>query len=268
MIAAMLVAGAAVSADQGQVRARLVADASATDRSRSFHLGVLLEPEPGWHVYWRNPGGGGLATDVTFELPSGAAAGELGWPLPIAFEQPGGIPGYGYEGSVVLAAPVELDGPIAAPLPVAVTASWLACREICVLGSARLEAELPLGGEELAVSRAALAGWREQLPRTAEPPFGLTVTGGPLPPSGAGELVLWLEWPSPPPGAVELFPDPGPGLKASVARVRTRDRLTRIDLSATRLAGVGGRPGALPAVVVGGAADGSRTGWRVDIPID
>lgn len=268
MTAAVLVTGAAVSADPGQVRARLVADASATGPSQSFHLGVLLEPEPGWHVYWRNPGGGGLATDVGFELPPGAAVGELGWPLPIAFEQPGGLPGYGYEGSVVLAAPVTIDRPFTAPLPVAVTASWLACREICVLGSARLDGELPLSGEELSVSRAALAGWRERLPRTGEPPFGLTVTGGPLPPSGAAELVVWLEWPSPPLAAVELFPDPGPGLKTSVVRVRTRDRLTRVDLSAARLAGVGARPAGLAAVVVGGAADGSRTGWRVDIPID
>ena len=95
-----------VRAEETHVTARIVSDASAIDRASSFRLGVELVPEPGWHVYWRNPGEAGLATEVVFELPAGFAADQLQWPVPVVFEQPGGLIGYGYKKPVVLAATV------------------------------------------------------------------------------------------------------------------------------------------------------------------
>jgi len=90
--------------ERSRVRARLVADTPGS----TFRLGVHFEIEDGWHIYWRNPGGAGLATAIEFDLPAGCVASPLQWPLPITFVQSEGIPGYGYEGSVVLAAEVSV----------------------------------------------------------------------------------------------------------------------------------------------------------------
>jgi DsbC/DsbD-like thiol-disulfide interchange protein len=223
------------AADESHVRARLVADAGEIRAGESFHLGVLLEPEPGWHVYWRNPGEAGLATDVVFGLPAGYAVGELQWPTPVEFEQPGGIIGYGYEDPVVLAAEVTVSGGVPSSAPATVNASWLACKDVCVLGSAKLEAALPLRGAELDASKAAFANWSETLPTALEPGLlDLSVTGGPVPASGAVDMVAWLSWKTAP-GRVEVFPDPGPGLKVAGVRVQTRGQLTRIDFRISRL---------------------------------
>jgi len=74
-------------------------------------MGVIFQMEEGWHVCWKNPGDAGLATTVTFTPPEGAKPGNLGWPRPITFEQPGGIKGYGYAGEVMLiSAIVPPDG--------------------------------------------------------------------------------------------------------------------------------------------------------------
>ena len=81
---------------EGNARVRLVASADRLDPSEPVPLGVEFEIKTGWHIYWRNPGGAGLATDFSWRLPTGVKAGPLRWPLPVAFTQSGDIPGYGY----------------------------------------------------------------------------------------------------------------------------------------------------------------------------
>jgi DsbC/DsbD-like thiol-disulfide interchange protein len=240
----------AVAAEESHVRARLVADAVELRAGGSFHLGVLLEPEPGWHVYWRNPGEAGLATEVLFELPGGFAVGELQWPIPVEFEQPGGIIGYGYEDPVVLAAEVTAPDGVPSSSPATVTASWLACKDVCVLGSAKLEAALPLRGADLEASKAAFASWSETLLISLEPGLlELSVTGGPVPSAGAVEMVAWLNWKAAP-GRVEFFPDPGPGLKVGGVRTRTRGTLTRIDFTISRMKTSGAPAESLRSLIV------------------
>ena len=97
---------ARAAADDEPVQAEFFADASAVAAGQPFKVGVLFRIAPEWHIYWKYPGDAGLATEVTFELPKGFAAGELQWPLPQSFVQPGDVAGYGYTGSVMLTAEV------------------------------------------------------------------------------------------------------------------------------------------------------------------
>lgn len=264
----LLVAAAPVSAEELRVRASLACDAVEIAGEAGFALGVLFEPEPGWHIYWRNPGEAGLATEVVLDLPEGFEAGEVRWPAPVFFEQPGGLAGYGYEEPVVLAA--AIDPPADAPERAAVKleASWLACRDVCVFESAELSAELPLAGAELARSQSALSEWRRTIPaEDAVVPYTVTVTGGPVPEAGPADLVVWLSWPEPP-GEVELFPDPGPGLKVEGLRVRTRGTMTRVDLTVSRLKNPSGRSSALRSLVVATGDGGRRIVTVTHIVID
>jgi thiol:disulfide interchange protein DsbD len=260
----LAVAVSPVRAGEGQVRASLVSDFGSGEPGVPFVLGVLLEPEPGWHVYWRYPGGAGLATEVRFELPPGFEAAELGWPIPVTFEQPGGIVGYGYEEPVVLAAEITPAAEVEEPVQVAVEASWLACKDVCVLGSTRVVAELPLGGPTRALSLAAIERWESELPEVRDAaPFDITLTGGPVPASGAAALTLWLSgWRGGVPAEVEFFPDPGPGLKVEGTRVSSRGPLTRVDLRLARLATPSPPAAWLEAVVVTRSADAERRGLR------
>jgi DsbC/DsbD-like thiol-disulfide interchange protein len=235
-----------------------VADAAAIEPGRPFLLGVELVPEPGWHVYWRNPGEAGLATEVVYRLPDGLSAGELGWPAPVEFEQPGGLVGYGYEDRVALAAEVAASRAFEGPVPVVVEASWLACKDVCVLESATLTAEVPLEGAALEASRTAFESWRSSLPGTdGSDAFELSVTGGPVPASGAVELAVWLSWKAAP-GVVEFFPDPGSALKVGGSRVQTRGTLTRIDFTISRLKTTGAPAETLRALIVTRDPDGRR----------
>lgn len=251
-------AAASAAAEAPLVQARLVVESAQLEPGDTLHIGVLFEIGPGWHIYWRNPGDGGLATDVRFELPDGLQARDLQWPAPIQFEQPGALTAYGYEGSVLLASEVDVVG--GAPsrsMTVAAEVSWLACRDVCVLGSASLEETWPPPVDE-----AAFAQWRAGLPES-DPPFGLSTTGGVGAGARTGQLSVWLQWPDPP-AEVSFFPVAGDAVKVSDVRVRTRGSLTRVDLAVTVL---GRQPSGMTAVIAAADRAGLRRSWEVVVPM-
>ena len=57
--------------------------------------------QPGWHIYWRNPGAAGLPTSVKWHLLAGMTADGIQWPTPLKIRDPG-VALYGYENEVLL----------------------------------------------------------------------------------------------------------------------------------------------------------------------
>ena len=165
-----------------------------SSRASTFWLGVHFEIEDGWHIYWRNPGGAGLATAIDFELPDGVVTGSLRWPLPIAFDPERRNPGFrlrGFGGARIRGHCPGRLRPIAAVPQIRAEVSWLACKSVCVrwFGRARRIVGKAFGG-----SRFSEPGSRT-LPRPfAEgegiPLFTLTTTGG----LAGGTVTHWLRW--------------------------------------------------------------------------
>jgi DsbC/DsbD-like thiol-disulfide interchange protein len=256
-VASLLPFPAGAGLENGHAEVRLVASNREAAPGSPLLLGVRFDIEPGWHIYWRNPGGAGLATEVRWKLPEGLEAGELQWPLPVAFTQSDGIPGYGYEGSVVLAA--EVDAPRTGSVDAVVGAdiSWLACREVCVLGGAELEGvlgELP--------DDPMLASWSERVAAPYRPensPFAVKMTGG----IENEALTLWLDWKDGEPLPTTWFPEPPDGLEVGEVTVRTRGGLTRIDAPVRRLAGADSTEDTLRSLLVVTDGDGTRRGWEL-----
>ena len=59
------------------VRAELLADASAIKPGEPFWVGLRQTIRPKWHTYWKNPGDSGLPTEIAWTLPSGFSAGDI-----------------------------------------------------------------------------------------------------------------------------------------------------------------------------------------------
>jgi DsbC/DsbD-like thiol-disulfide interchange protein len=129
---------------QDLVKATLIADAEAVQAGNPFTVGVLLTIEPQWHVYWKNPGDAGLATQIEFTVPQGYSVSPIAWPHPTKFTQPGDIVGYGYEEQVLLSATVSppQDAQPTTPVTVSAQVSWLACQDKCIPGKASLTLEV------------------------------------------------------------------------------------------------------------------------------
>ena len=108
-------------------------------------VALILSMDPGWHVYWKNPGDSGLPTTLDWDLPPGFSAGPIQWPVPERFVSEGLVT-YGYTGQVLLV--TEVTPPEGLPAgttqKLRARAGWLACRVECTPGRAALELALPV----------------------------------------------------------------------------------------------------------------------------
>jgi thiol:disulfide interchange protein len=134
-----------------QVKAELVAQApEGVVAGKPLQLGLLIEHQPHWHTYWKNPGDSGLPTTFEWKLPAGFTAGEIEWPTPQKLPI-GPLLNYGYEGRLLLPVTVKVpEGFAGDTLAVKLHADWLVCKEVCIPESGEFELAVP--------ARAATAG--------------------------------------------------------------------------------------------------------------
>src|SRR5688500_13992517 len=142
---------AAAQVPKDLVQAELLADVASVKPGEEFTLGVLLKIKPKWHIYWKYPGDAGLPTTVKWKLPDaseGAPQPELRFPLPVRFDQPGDVVGYGYKDEVLLTARVKApEGPAGSSKEFAADVSWLVCEDVCIPGKAKVKLSIPLADE-------------------------------------------------------------------------------------------------------------------------
>lgn len=149
----------------------LVAEQSAVFAAQPFWLGLQFRLDPGWHIYWVNPGDSGQPPRIKWSLPAGFSPGPLLWPTPQRIEDHSLID-YGYLDEVLL--PVEVTPPAnlsaGTEIQISGTVNWLICRDECQPAHAPLSLSLPVrkDAEEAPASAHALfARARAELPSPA-----------------------------------------------------------------------------------------------------
>ncbi len=127
-----------------QLTVDLIAEPKAVEPGKPFTVGLRFRPEPGWHIYWKNPGDSGMPPNVQWKLPQGYTAGPLQFPHPEKILVPP-LVSYGYEMETLLLA--EITPPAGQPLPpkikIGADLDWLVCKEICLPGQASLDLNVP-----------------------------------------------------------------------------------------------------------------------------
>lgn len=145
---------------------------AADPAAQNATVGIYFEPDPGWHVYWINPGDSGAAPRFNFS-PTNLSVGEILWPfptrLPIAH-----LVNLGYEGDVAYlfkagADPIELRSKSREPgkARLEVELEWLVCKEDCIPGFGTLTLERPIRSDNhvwQAETRALVQRFQAQLP--------------------------------------------------------------------------------------------------------
>lgn len=126
------------------IEVKLIADQQSLTPGSSFRLGVHFKPEPGWHIYWRNPGDSGLAPRFAWESSGGVAVDAPLWPYPKKISV-GPLVNYGYD-EVLLPFPATFSAPPprATTTTVTVSLQYLVCKDECLPGEAQLQLTLPI----------------------------------------------------------------------------------------------------------------------------
>ncbi len=143
--AAPLCALAAAQVTTPQVRAELLAHApDGVAPGKTLWLGLLIEHQPDWHTYWKNPGDSGLPTTLQWQLPAALQAGDIQWPTPRKLPV-GPLMNFGYEGRLLLPVPVTVSSaPSGDSLRLQLKAEWLVCKEVCIPESGEFTLDLPV----------------------------------------------------------------------------------------------------------------------------
>ncbi len=160
--------GGADDAGDPRVEARIVVHPTARDGDR-IRAGVQFRLDPGWHLYWKNPGDSGIATSVSWR---DADASALSWPAPHAFEEAEGeLVTFGYDGDVLLASWLQ---PALGAKSLGADVSLLVCRASCIPADLALDAPLTVNDAERAEAIGAFAAHDAARPREAAA-FGASV---------------------------------------------------------------------------------------------
>lgn len=98
------------------------------------NFAVRFQPDPHWHVYWKNPGDSGEPPRLLWKKPEGWTVSDFTWPIPERI-QVGPFYNIGYEGEVILPFALSVPADFKAEFAeLEVLVKWLVCKEECIPG--------------------------------------------------------------------------------------------------------------------------------------
>jgi thiol:disulfide interchange protein DsbD len=158
------------SATAPHVAVRLIAEQSTVAPGQSFWVGVEFVLEPGWHLYWINPGDSGEPPKIAWTVPEGFRMGAIEWPRPERLPVPP-LVDFGFAGTVMLLVPATAPASARPGTTAALDAdlNWLVCRDLCVSGSGHASTVVKVArqAEFDAAARSSFETARRRLPKAA-----------------------------------------------------------------------------------------------------
>lgn len=214
----LLIGTASLHAGTGEgVRAWLATDAPVpVQAGKPFTATIALDLQPGWHTYWQYPGDSGLPPKVTWHLPEGWTAGPIQFSVPHQFPEPGEMIVYGYEKQQLLRAVITppMDLPQDQVYDLKASLTWLACKELCVPGSAEIETKV-LGPTVRSIDWSSSSVPEGDWPLLGKPPFPVSVSG-----KNGAKLFSFTGVNG---ASYEFYPDPAEGTTAGhVTRISSQ----------------------------------------------
>ena len=132
----------------GLISARLFSDASEIKPGDSIWIGVEIDVEEGWHVYWKTAGDTGFPTEVEWTADDGVQIAPALYPAPYFYEYQGSA-SYAYKGKILLLSQLTLPAEgssLPSNLTIQGELSALVCNESnCLPYKKELNLELPVG---------------------------------------------------------------------------------------------------------------------------
>jgi DsbC/DsbD-like thiol-disulfide interchange protein/cytochrome c biogenesis protein CcdA len=139
----------------------LVAEGPAVP-GREVEVALVMTPEEGWHGYWENPGDAGQPMSVAWQLPPGASAGPLRYPVPTRLTV-AGLMNHVFKGQYAVLSRLKVPADARGTLPIRATLDYLVCTdEVCVPERGEVALDLAVGS---APTDTRFDLWRARLPQ-------------------------------------------------------------------------------------------------------
>ena len=115
--------------------------------SKNITIGLEYQMQPGWKTYWKSPGDGGFAQNISWENSSNISNVKILWPTPIKFEILG-LTSLGYQDNVTFPLEIEIENEFQ-DINLDLHVNYLICKEICIPGDARIFLDIPAGEKKI-----------------------------------------------------------------------------------------------------------------------
>lgn len=206
-------------------RVTLISEDESLNPAGANWIGLRFQLDPGWHIYWVNPGDSGEPPKVAWRLPSEFKAGELQFPTPSRIHDHSLID-YGYEKNAVLLAQLTVLDSSRRSAVLSADVRYLVCREVCIPGDDTVSLKMPLGGNGRLSSDADLIRKiQRQLPQAL--PRGVVLSGK----SNNDQFLLRISSKAPFGLVKDFFPlDPGQVENTFIPQIDHRGETTEITL--------------------------------------
>jgi DsbC/DsbD-like thiol-disulfide interchange protein len=197
------------------VKVRAATDVERVSPGQTFHIAVVLDITPKWHIYWKNPGEGAAPPQIELHGPEGFEVGQILWPRPSVL---GSVIGdmYVYEHQVVLFMPVK--APMALPdgrASFSADVNWAVCDEkICVMESGRASTNVRTVSETGTAAPSndpLIAAFWKRLPAAIDKTDGAK--------AAFDGTTLIIEAPAQGRTAASIIPDCSPGVALGKAKI-------------------------------------------------
>ena len=151
--------------DGGQALVELISAETSARAGDTVTLALKLEMDPGWHVYWRQPGDAGLPPQIIWDETVTATFSEFEWPIPELLPVvPNQIMDYGYSKIVVLPFEATLPNDAVGTFAFTGTADYLICEEVCIPETAPVSLTLDIGAPAQSANTGVIMQWQDKTP--------------------------------------------------------------------------------------------------------
>ena len=128
----------------GPVKVSLLSAYDSVKPGMDIELGLYIEPDEDWHVYWKNPGDAGLPPVLKWNLPDNFSVTDIHYPKPERIDLPP-LTSYGYHGAVLYPVTVSIPEDYNRnEINIQLSADWLVCKLECLPGKAVFTLTLPV----------------------------------------------------------------------------------------------------------------------------
>lgn len=157
----------AQTAQPQNVRASIESETRQPAPGDIVTIAIVMDPKPGWHDYWVNPGDAGTPLELAWKLPPGVTAGPIRAPVPETLIVSGFMNHiYKREHAFLVDLKIPENARRGMVIDVKVDARWSACSDlVCVPESALLSVPMTVGSGTITQnSRTRFDAWRSTLP--------------------------------------------------------------------------------------------------------
>lgn len=173
LLAILLMASSALAQQHATIS--LISDRNRINGFEQLLLGVHFRLDPGWHIYWINPGDSGQPPSFSWEAPSGFIVSNVKWPAPERIRDSATLVDYGYTNEVTFLATLQEPEVRSSEqhYEIGVHTKFLICRELCIPAQASAKLAFPHSQDDTHVQ--VLTSAKQKLPQRA--PTAWKITG-------------------------------------------------------------------------------------------